>query len=88
MQTIISRVAELWPQERTPVTIKKMKRIKRKKACNLEGYRLLDINMLENMVASLSCPECFENNLYLEGDEIKKRRALLLIYLLYVIVYT
>ena len=40
------------------------------------------------MVASLYCPECFENNLYLEEDEIKKRRALLLIYLLYVIVDT
>ena len=45
---------------------------------DLEGYRLLDINLLESMVASLSCPE-----LYLEEDEIKG-----LIYLLYVIVDT
>ena len=27
------------------------------------------------MLASLSCPECFENNLYLEEDEIKKKKG-------------
>ena len=68
------------PQEGIPVTIKKIKRIKRKKISNLEGYRLLDINLLESMVASLSCPECFENNLYLEEDETKKGSCFLYIY--------
>ena len=36
-------------------------------------YRLLDINILEDMVASLSCAECFDNNLHLEEDAIKKK---------------
>ena len=42
-----------FPQEETPVTAKK------RKTSNVEGYRLLNVNILEGMVASLSCSRMF-----------------------------
>ena len=39
----------------------------------MEVYRLLDINILEDMVTSLPVTECFDNNFYLEEDAIKKK---------------
>ena len=36
-------------------------------------YKLVDTQILEDMVSDLACPECFENDLYLEEDHTKRR---------------
>ena len=58
---------------KTPVSAKKIKTVKRRKTCVNEGYRLLDIQILEDMISSLACPEFFENKLYLEENHAKKK---------------
>ena len=57
----------------TPVSVIKIKRVKKRKTFNVEGYRFVDIQILEDMVSTLCCPECYEKNLYLEEDAIKKK---------------
>ena len=53
---------------KTPVSVQKVKRIIiKKKRCNLEGYRLMDIKIIEEMISSLCCPCCFEKDLAAEG---------------------
>ena len=46
------------PQEGTPVSVKK-RRVKRRKTSNVEGYRLMDVKILEDRVALLSCSRMF-----------------------------
>ena len=56
----------------TPVSLKKMKNIKRKKVDRTEGYRLIDIQIFEDIITSLACPECCEKTLCVEEDLTKK----------------
>ena len=37
-----------------------MKRIRKHSAGDIQGYRLLDITILKDILMGLSCPECFE----------------------------
>ena len=57
----------------TPVSLKKVKSIKRKKVDRIEGYRLIDIQIFEDIITSLACPECCEKTLYVEEDLTKKK---------------
>ena len=50
-----------------------MKSIKRKKVDRIEGYRLIDIQIFEDIITSLACPECCEKTLYVEEDLTKKK---------------
>jgi len=38
----------------------------------VEGYRLVDMTILGNVFKSLSCPECFSDNLFFEERSKKK----------------
>ena len=49
-----------------------MKSIKRK-VDRIEGYRLNDIQIFEDIITSLACPECCEKTLYVEEDLTKKK---------------
>ena len=52
-----------------------MKRVyKQKKVSPIEGYRFVDMELLQALVTSLACPECYENKLVLEEDNSKKKR--------------
>ena len=68
-----TKSAESSTSKKTPVSVQKIKTVKRRKICKNEGFRLVDIGILEDMVSSLACPECFENDLYLEEDHSKKK---------------
>ena len=57
----------------SPVSVKKIKRIRKRKTCCLEGYRLIDVQILENMICSLACPSCFEKDLFVVEDPIKRK---------------
>ena len=48
-------------------------KIQRSKTCSLEGYRLIDVQIIENMICSLVCPCCFEKGLLVVGDPIKRK---------------
>ena len=37
-----------------------MKRIRKHSAGDIQGYRLLDVTILKDILMGLSCPECFE----------------------------
>ena len=73
MVTDTPKVQKVLPVKKTPVSVQKIKTVKRRKICKNEGFRLVDIGILEDMVSSLACPECFENDLYLEEDHSKKK---------------
>ena len=57
----------------TPVSHKKVKYVKKRKTDNNEGYRLFDIQIFEDIVSSLACPDCFEKRLYVEENHSKKK---------------
>ena len=57
----------------TPVSHKKVKYVKKRKTDNNEGYRLFDIQIFEDIVSSLACPDCFEKGLYVEENPSKKK---------------
>ena len=61
----------------SPVSVKKIKRVRKRKTCCLEGYRLIDVQILENMICSLACPSCFETDLFVVEDPNKKEGSLL-----------
>ena len=73
-----------FPQEGTPVSVKKI--VKRRKTSGVEEYRLLGVNILEDMVAWLSCSRMFWKITLVSGGGgggrcYKKEGALLLIYI-------
>ena len=39
----------------------------------IEGYRLIDIQIYEDSITSLACPECCEKTIYVEEDLTKKK---------------
>ena len=39
----------------------------------LDGYRLLHLGVLERLVCTLLCPDCCDNNLYVDTDESKRK---------------
>ena len=56
------------------VSEKKVKRVKKQKKSNpIEGYRLMDMEILNEMVTSLSCPQCYELSLEVSEDDAKKK---------------
>ena len=46
-------------KKESPVSVKKVKRVGKSKICSLEGDRLIDVQILENMICSFACPTCF-----------------------------
>lgn len=58
---------------KTPVSLKKIKTIKRRKTTANDGYRFMDLKILEDFISSLCCPCCFEKDLYLEEHYIKRK---------------
>ena len=46
----------------TPVSVKKVRDVKKRKPNRNQGYRLFDIQIFEDIVSSLACPECLEKN--------------------------
>ena len=51
----------------TPVSHKKVKYVRRRKEENIDGFRLFDIQIFEDIVSSIVCPECYEKSLYVLG---------------------
>ena len=61
-------------KQTTPVSERKVKCIyKQKMTGHVEGYRLIDMGILQCLVSSLACPECHEKALVLEEDGCKKK---------------
>ena len=61
-------------KQTTPVSERKVKRIyKQEMTGHVEGYRLIDMGLVQCLVSSLACPECHEKALVLEGDGCKKK---------------
>ena len=61
------------------VSQKKVKKVQmQKKSGQVEGFRFIDMQVLELLVSSLACPVCLVNKtLYVEEDELKKKVLLL-----------
>ena len=60
-------------QSKSPVSVRKVETIRKHSAGDIQGYRLLDITILKNILMGLSCPECFEvGSLSLEEDYDRK----------------
>ena len=57
----------------TPVSHKKVKYVRRRKEENIEGFRLFDMQIFEDIVSSLVCPECYEKSLYVLENPLKRR---------------
>ena len=47
----------------TPVSVKKIRDVKKRNPNRNKGYRLFDIQISEDIVTSLACPECLEKDL-------------------------
>ena len=53
---------------------RKVKRIyKQKMTGHVEGYRLIDMGLLQCLVSSLACPDCHEKTLVLEENGCKNK---------------
>ena len=46
----------------TPVSHKKVKYVRRRKEEHIDAFILLDIQIYEDIVSSLVCPECYEKS--------------------------
>ena len=57
----------------TPVSVKKVHDVKKRKPNRNQGYRLFDIPNFEDIVTSLACPDCREKKLCVEEDSLKKK---------------
>ena len=64
----------------TPVSVKKVRDVKKRKPNRNEGYRLFDIQIFEDIVTSLACPKllphcpkCLEKDLCVEEDGLKNK---------------
>ena len=59
--------------QKEPVSQRKVKRVYlQKKNSTLEGYRLVDMEIFDNFISSLVCPECY-GSLQAEEDTSKKK---------------
>ena len=47
-------------QSKSPVSVRKVETIRKHGAGDIQGYRLLDITILKDILMGLSCPESFE----------------------------
>ena len=47
-------------QSKSPVSVRKVETIRKLSAGDIQGYRLLDITILKDILMGLSCPEFFE----------------------------
>ena len=54
---------------------KKLKNVVTTQSNALEGFRLIDMSILHNLLGLLCCPECLEHSLVIEED-ITKRKML------------
>ena len=60
--------------KRVAVSLKKVKKIRKSSSSYSQGYRLMDMAVLHDIISSLSCPECHEcDSLYLEEDPVRKK---------------
>ena len=60
--------------ENKTVSEKKIKKVKiQKKSSTIEGYRMMDMVILETLVKALCCPDCYLQKLCLKEQEIKKK---------------
>ena len=58
--------------QKTPVSSRKIKPIRRRKTA-IDGYRFMDLQILEDLISSLCCPCCYKNDLHLEEQDTKKK---------------
>ena len=62
------------PKQATAISLKKVKRVKKeKKKSVIEGYRIVDMDILQTLINTLAWPECQENNLLLEEEVAQKK---------------
>ena len=46
---------------------------KQKKVDVIEGYRIVDMGLLQTLITSLACPDCLSTKLHLEEKDKKKK---------------
>ena len=57
-----------------PVSLKKVKRVKKVSNSHIQGYRLLDLSILQDIFICLNCPNCQETGtMFLEEDHERKK---------------
>jgi hypothetical protein len=57
-----------------PVSLKKVKRVKKVSNSHIQGYRLLDLSILQDIFICLNCPNCQETGtMFLEEDHQRKK---------------
>ena len=55
-------------------SLKKVKRVKKCRSNDIQGYRLVDMSIFQNILSSLRCPNCHEAGcLYIEEDQERKK---------------
>lgn len=60
--------------KRVAVSLKKVKKIRKSSSSYSQGYRLMDMAVLHDIISCLGCPECHEcDSLYLEEDPVRKK---------------
>ena len=52
---------------------KKLKNVVTTQFNSLEGFRLIDMSILNNLLRLLCCPECLEHSLVIEEDITKRK---------------
>ena len=53
---------------------KKVKQVKKQKKVDvIEGYRIVDMGLLQTLITSLACPDCLSTKLHLEENDKKKK---------------
>ena len=56
------------------VSLKKVKRVKKVLNSHIQGYRLLDLSILQDIFICLNCPDCQETGtMFLEEDHVRKK---------------
>ena len=56
--------------------VEEMKPVTPKKYRSITGYRIIDMEILSQLIATLICPICFEHTLILSKDPAKKKRIM------------
>lgn len=70
----VSSSAECKKKNEVPVSLKKVKKIRTLKTKHIEGYRLMDMEIMQVIISQLCCPECGDaNTIFLEEDEYKRK---------------
>ena len=72
-----TKKADTPKKPKSPASVKKIKHIRKPSSkCMLQGYRLMDINIMESLICALACPRCKKGSTLRLHEDHGKRRGL------------